>query len=394
MERDVRSDRRRPAVPDQRLEQRRQLHAVELHACLGPDTRPRIAGDNRSPVGGGDHGRQAGPGRIIGAELPLVQVALRDPLDPAHDGRIVVEQVGVHRQVADDRVVGQPAEPGVGKKRTRRVASRRGIDEDVGLAEAAPEIDLVARQVLVDHHDLDPGQTLAHDPRVARVVAAPDRPLDGLLADSTRANDRDAYGQTGGREQRRPAPLEGVEGGGQSVVSHVAQVLDQALAVVAGDHVERDGLDAQAAQQLDALRPGCEMEHREQDRAAPDQLVASLGRPQHHHDGLLIRRSLVDDVQPGRRRTVVVVRVAHAGPAAGLHEHVDIHVGEQAHQRRQEGPSLARLVVHARKADREPALGGHEQSIAPRPPGRSASSRAARGAGRRGDADPGWLSFG
>ena len=162
-----------------------------------------------------------------------------------------------------------------------------------------------------------------------------------------------------GREQRRPAPLEGVEGGGQAVAGHVAQVLDQAPAVVAGDHVERDGLDAQAAQQLDALRPRGEVEHREQDRAGPEQLVASFGRPQHHHDVLAIRRGLVDDVHPRRHGPVVVVGVAHAGPAAGLDVHVDVHVREQADERRQEGPPLARLVVHAREADRELALVGH-----------------------------------
>ena len=54
-------------------------------------------------------------------------------------------------------------------------------------------------------------------------------------------------GSRSGDQKRRPATLEGVEGGGQPVARHVAQVLDQAPSVVAGDHVERDGLDAQAA---------------------------------------------------------------------------------------------------------------------------------------------------
>ena len=115
----------------------------------------------------------------------------------------------------------------------------------------------------------------------------------------------------------------------------------------------------EAAQQLDALRPGREVEHREEDRAGPDQLVASLGRPQHDHDVLAICRGLVHDAHARRHGQVLIVGVAHAGSAARLDVHVDVQVREQAHEWRQEGPPLAGLVVHARKADRELALAGH-----------------------------------
>ena len=43
-------------------------------------------------------------------------------------------------------------------------------------------------------------------------------------------------------------------------------------------------------------------------------------------------------------------------PLPGLDVHVDVHAREQADERRQEGPPLAGLVVHAREADRELAL--------------------------------------
>ena len=138
---------------------------------------------------------------------------------------------------------------------------------------------------------------------------------------------------TGGRSGEssgRPAPLEGVERRGHAVPGHVAQVLDEAPPVVAGDHVERDRLDAEAAQQLDALRPRREVEHRDQDRAGPEQLVPALGRPQHDDDVLRVRRRLVDDVHARRRGTVIVVGVAHAEPAPGLDVDVGVHAGEQA----------------------------------------------------------------
>jgi hypothetical protein len=125
--------------------------------------------------------------------------------------------------------------------------SRRGIDEDVGLSQAALEILRVLRQALLDHHHLGPGQTLAHEPRVALVIAALGRPLDGVLADPAGAEDRHADGRARRGQQGWPAPLEGIEGRRQPVASHVSEVLDQAPTIVAGDHVERDGLDAQAA---------------------------------------------------------------------------------------------------------------------------------------------------
>ena len=166
-------------------------------------------------------------------------------------------------------------------------------------------------------------------------------------------------GRARGRKQRRPAALEGVKRSREPVAGNVAQVLDKAPAVVGGDHVERDGLDAQAAQHLDALRPGGEVEHREQDRAGSEQLVASFGRAQHDDDVLAIRRGFVDDADPRRGGQVGVIGVAHAGPALSLDVHVDAHVREQSDERGQEGPPLAGLVVHAREADRELALAGH-----------------------------------
>ena len=150
---------------------------------------------------------------------------------------------------------------------------------------------------------------------------------------------------TGGRaveRKRRPAPLQGVEGGGQPVAGHLAQVLDQAPAVVAGDHVERDRLDAQAAQQLDALRPRGEVEHREQDRAGPEQLVAPFGRPQHHHDVLGVRRGLVDDVDPRRLGQVVVVRSSPCRPRS------------RSRRRRRRPVSASRPISGGRKARRSP----------------------------------------
>ncbi len=191
------------------------------------------------------------------------------------------------------------------------------------------------------------------------VVARLRRPLDRVLADPAGTQHRDADRRARGREQRRPPSLEGVEGCREAVARHVTQVLDEAPAVVAGDHVQRNRLDPQAPQQLDALRPRREVEHREQDRATPDELVPSLGRPEHEDDVLAVRRRLIDDVHPRRHRRVGVVRVAHAGPAAGLHEAVDIQARERGHERGQERPPFAGLVVHAREADRESAVVGH-----------------------------------
>ncbi len=231
------------------------------------------------------------------------------------------------------------------------------------MAQAVAEVRLVAGQVLLDDHDLDPGKVIANEPLVARLVATPRGPLDGVLSDPACAQDRDAEGRARGREERWPASLQGVEGGRDAVSGDIAQVLDQAPPVVAGHHVERDGFDAQALQQLDPLRPRGEVEHRDEDRAGSKQLVASLGRPQHDDDVLSIRRRLVDDAHSRRLGPVVVVGDAHAGPAPGLDVHVDVHVREQAAQRRQEGAPLAGLVVHAREADREPAVIGHQSPL-------------------------------
>ena len=278
---------------------------------------------------------------------------------------------------------GQPVEPGVGEQGPRRVATRRRVDQDVGQGQAAPEVALVAGEVLLDDDDLDAGQALAHEARVARVVAGPGRPFDRVLADPAGAQDRDGDRRPVRREERRPAPLEGLEGGRHAVAGHVAQVLDEPPAVVAGDHVERDRLDAEAAQQLDPLRPGGEVEHRDEDRAGPEQLVAALGRPQHDDDVLGVGRRLVDDVDPRRGGAVGVVRIAHAEPAPGLDEDVGAHLREQADQRRQEGAPLAGLVVHAREAEREVAIAGHARE-----------HRTARtgplGAGQRVGRSPGW----
>ena len=159
----------------------------------------------------------------------------------------------------------------------------------------------------------------------------------------------------------------------------IAQVLDQAPAIIAGDHVEGHGLDPEAVQQLRAFRAGDEVEHREQDRAAPQQLVAPLWRPQDHDDVLGERRGLVRDPHPGRGREVFLIGDAHPDPAARLDHHVRVHGGQQADQRRQKGPPFAGLVLHPGEAERQDALAlrCHPDSIA--------SLRARRS----GHADPG-----
>ena len=215
------------------------------------------------------------------------------------------------------------------------------------------------RQALLDDHDLGPRDAVAHEPRVALVVAAPGRPLDGVLADPAGAQHRDADGVALGRREGRPAPLEGVEGRGQPVAGHVAQVLDEAPSVVAGDHVERDGLDAQAAQQLDAFRPRGEVEHREQDRAGTEQLVASLGRPQHHHDVLAIRRGLVDDADPRRLGQVAIVGVPMPAPLpASTYTSTSRLASRPISDGRNARRSPGSLYMRG-KADREPAVVGH-----------------------------------
>ena len=95
-------------------------------------------------------------------------------------------------------------------------------------------------------------------------------------------------------------------------------------------------------QQLDALRPRGEVEHREQDRAGPEQLVAPLGRPEHDDDVLGVRGGLVDDVDP-----------AATGPGSRRRSS-PCRPRTRSRRRRRRPVSASRPISGGRKARRSP----------------------------------------
>ncbi len=63
----------------------------------------------------------------------LVQIPLRNAFDSAHYRRFTGQQIGVHGQVSDDGVFGQPANPLIGNNRLAGIAPLCRIDQYIGL---------------------------------------------------------------------------------------------------------------------------------------------------------------------------------------------------------------------------------------------------------------------
>jgi hypothetical protein len=173
------------------------------------------------------HSRQGRPART-----PIGPGCLGDSLDPTHDRWLIVEQVGIDSEVADDGVVGQDGDPCVRDDGHRRVAARRRVDEDVGDRQPASQVAGIPGEVAADGDDLDARQPDPAKGLVAGVVAVLRRELHGVPADAPGAQDRDLDGRPMRVPQVRPRPLQRGERGGDAVPCDAAQVLDQPPAVL------------------------------------------------------------------------------------------------------------------------------------------------------------------
>jgi hypothetical protein len=357
---------------DQRPEQRRQLPLVVLHAHLGVDPGPRVARHNRSPVPRRDPGRhRAVPNGIGRAERELVQVALRYPLDASHHRGVGVQQVWIHHEVADDRVPGQRRDPTVGHRRPAGIRALRGVNQHVGDAEPLQHVVAVHGEVAPQGGHLHAGQPHHAERLVAPQPAVLRGRLHGVLPHGPRPQDRYPDRWTDRVGQQGVGMLERVERRLQAVPSHCSHVLHQTPALVVGDRVQADGLQAQVVQASDPCRPGREVQHGDEGcpRPHPAQLV--LGRSKDDDHVLAERGGAVDHPEPRTPLGVVEVRVAHPGPQARFHVHRRPHVRQQVDQPRDEVPALARLLSDAREAESQRACAARHLDSSARAAARS-----------------------